>query len=146
MLPLRSNNPLAPAAYNGLSSIGPNFEDGGFCKQSPTFTIATAYGTILNTQTLLDKDADFLVTAIYNTSGNTEFAFRIADQNGYYLMDNFLSSYVFLNSQNVGVPFILPIPMRFPRGSSILVDFTDQSGATNTTYSLLFEGIKHFIY
>ena len=146
MLPLRTNNPLAPAAYNGLSSIGLDFEDGMFGKQSPTYTIASAYGTILNQQCLLDKDADFLLTAIYNTSGNTEMAFRIADQSGYYLMDNFLSSYVFLNSQSVGIPFLLPLPMMFPRGSSILMDFTDQSGATNTTYSLLFLGLKHFKY
>jgi hypothetical protein len=95
---------------------------------------------------LLDKDADYFLTAIYNTSGITSFAFRIADQAGHYLMDNFMSAFVFQNSQFVGIPFILPIPMFFPRGSSVLLDFTDQSGLTNQVVSLLFRGIKHFVY
>jgi len=145
MLPLRQNNPLAPAAYNGLSSIGSDFEDGDFCKTAQ-FVIA-ANSTNLNLGVQLDKDADFLLTAIYALSDQTGggFAVRFADQSGYYLNDNFLSSFALtIASTGVGIPFVLPIPLRFPKGSQILIDLIEQSGHTNTI-QFLFRAMKHFV-
>lgn len=142
MLPLRANNPLAPAAYNGLSSIGPDYEDEDFCKQTAVIAL-TAGQTLLNYNVQLDKDADYILTAIYGKGRG--YAVRFSDQNGFYLMDNFMGSMAFSTaSSEVGIPFVLPIGMYFPRGSSILIDLIEQTGAPNNV-SFTFHGIKHFV-
>jgi len=139
MLPLRLNNPLAPAAYNGLSSITADFEDGDFSKAN-NYVIPLAYGQLLNQPLQLDRDADYLLTAIYGVAG--EFAIRIYDQSGYYLSDNYWIPPAVNNS---GIPpVLLPIPMRFARGSSILIDLLDTSGSPDNSVTILCRGMKHF--
>lgn len=139
MLPLRTNNPLAPPALNGLSSIGPYFEDEDFCK-TQQYTIPFAYQELLGQTLLLDRDADYLVTVIYGIAG--QFGIRIYDQSDYYLSDTY---WIPPDVTPAGLPdALLPIPMRFARGSSIMIDLVDTSGTNNQVVTVLFRGIKHY--
>jgi len=140
-LPQRQNNPLAPAAYNGLSSIGANYEDKHFSK-SATFTIP-ASGTLSNQSIKLDRDADFFWETINVDAATPPFGLRFTDSTGYQLSDSFIGSFAFASSAGIGAPYVLLPSLYMPAGSAILVDLVDYSGADNTV-TILIQGLKRF--
>lgn len=142
MLPLRQNNPMAPPAYNGLSSIGPGYQDKHFDK---SFTITlTANATVLNQAVQLDRDADFFWEAVAVQYTGQPFAVRFTDSTGYQLSDGFIGSFAFAAVTGVGVPYVLPVPLFMPAGSAILLDLIEQSGSDNGPIQFLFMGRKRF--
>jgi hypothetical protein len=146
MLSQRINNPLAPAALNGLSSIDTMFEDLHFCK-SWTVTL-DASENLLNQQIPLDANTDFFWFAITlkGVSPNQPFAVRFSDSTGYELSDSYISSMFFQENSNVGVgaPVVFVPSFWMPAGSSIVVDLIEQSGATNGPIAFLIQGLKRY--
>ena len=145
MLPIRQNNPLAPPAYNGLSSIDPGYEDKDFGKLA-VYSL-TANQILLNQAVQLDKDADFILSAIeiQNALGTgAPFSIRFADSTGYYLSDNFIGSFAFVDSYGLGSPYVILPSLHFPAGSAILVDIQDLSGSNNGPINVLFRGQKRY--
>jgi hypothetical protein len=145
MLPIRQNNPLAPPAYNGLSSIDIGYKDEDFSKLA-VFSL-TANQILLNQAVQLDKDADFVLTMIIINSGVTpvNFAVRISDSLGNYLNDNFIGSFA-LNNQGLfsANGYVLLPGMQFPAGSAILVDLQNQTNATIGPINFIFRGHKRY--
>lgn len=138
MLPIRENNPLAPAAYNGLTNIGPGFE---FQDATKLFSVQlTANQVLLNQVVQLDRDADFYWTEVYASPNGV--GLRFADQTGYYINDNFIVSGAIVGEDS-GIGFVLPVAMRFPAGSAILVDVSDYQG-TGPLVSIVFRGFKRY--
>jgi hypothetical protein len=142
MLPLRTNNPLAPAAYNGLSSIGANYEDKDFAK-SYTVTLS-ANQQLNNVGVQLDKDADFIWSAVQVSYTGQPFAVRFSDSTGFYLSDSYIGSFAFAASTGIGVPYVLLPSLFLPAGSAIIVDLIEQSGSSNGPIQFLFRGQKRF--
>lgn len=147
MLPLRANNPFAPATYNGLSSIGTDgqgrgYQDKYFCK---SFTISlTAFQNLPNQAVQLDKDADFIWEAVSLLTGSPSPAgIRFTDSTGYQLSDQYIGTFSFASTAGIGVPYVLPVSLFMPAGSAILVDFIELVGAT-PTFQFLFHGNKRF--
>ena len=143
MLPLRQNNPLAPAAYNGLSSIGQQYEDKDFCK---LLTVSlTANQQLPNQAVQLDKDADFIWCAVMASYTGQPFGVRFSDSTGLYLSDAYIGSSAFTApTTGIGVPYVLLPSLFLPAGSAIICDFIEQSGSNNGPISLLFRGQKRF--
>jgi hypothetical protein len=142
MQPLRQNNPLAPPVYNGLSSVGPNYEDKYFCK---SFSVAlTANQTLTNVPVNLDKDADFFWEAVLVNPPGQPFGVRFYDSSNYRLSDGFVGSFVFAANVGIGAPYVLLPAFFFPAGSSILMDLQEQSGSNNAGIQFLFLGKKRF--
>lgn len=152
MLPLRVNNPLAPAVYNGLSSTGIDaqgrpYRDELFVK---SFTLTLAANQTLTNQTVqLDRDADFNWLAVSVQDVPEPWAIRFHDSTGYRVNDSFIGSFAFRGGvrSQIGAPWLLPKPLLMPAGSAILFDIVDQSGPaalTNGPIQFLFIGLKRF--
>jgi len=140
----RLNNPLAPAAFNGLSSITPDFEDLHLCK-SWAVTL-NANQILLNQAIPLDTNADYFWFAltIKGPIPNQPFAVRFSDSTGYEMSDSFISSMLFTNNVGIGAPYVNEPVYWLPAGSSINVDLIEQSGATNGPIYFLIQGLKRF--
>lgn len=149
MLPLRQNNPMAPAAFNGLSSIGydqnnRSYQDKHFDK---LFQVTlTANQTLVNQSVLLDKDADFFweAVSVSGPAGAPPFGVRFTDSTGYQLSDGLIGNFAFASSVGLGVPYVLMPSLFMPAGSAILLDLQDLSGATNGPIVFVFMGRKRF--
>ena len=146
MLSQRINNPLAPAAYNGLSSIDSNFEDLLFLK-SWAVTL-NANENLLNQTIPTDVNTDFFWfgVSIKGVTPNQPFAVRFSDSTGYQLSDAYISSMAFQEGSNpgIGAPFIFPVSFWLPKGSSINVDLQEQSGTDNGPIEFLIWGLKRY--
>ena len=141
MLPVRTNNPLAPAAYNGLSSITEQYSDDMVCK-AITITL-TASQNLLNQTLPLDRDADFVWLATRLVGG--EVSTRFSDSSGYFVNDQYLGAMALSGSTTPGdgIPVVLPIPYVMPAGSALLIDVQEQSGAANVVQYLIW-GLKRY--
>lgn len=142
MLPLRVNNPLAPAAYNGLSSISTDAQDELFCR-SFSLTLAP-YQNLLNQQAPLYKDSDFFWMATTISGPNQPFAVRFRDSMGYQISDAYVSSMFYLANTGIGAPSLYLPAAWMPAGSSIVIDLIEQSGSANGPILFLFWGLRRY--
>lgn len=147
MLPQRQNNPLAPAVFNGLSSIG--YDSQGRAYQDKylpkSYTVTLTAGQSLSNQIVqFDKNADFIWTGVSIQGTGQPFSIRFTDSTGYRISDAFIGSFAFTATTGIGAPFILPKPLFLPAGSAVIIDFLEQSGVTNGPIEVLFLGSKRF--
>jgi hypothetical protein len=142
MLPLRVNNPLAPAAYNGLSSVFTDARDELFLR---SFSITLAPNqNLLNQSVPLYKDADYYWFATSIQGPNQPFAVRFRDSSGYQMNDAYISSMFFQANIGIGAPSPLFPAFWLPAGSSIVMDLLEQSGSANGPIFFLFWGMKGY--
>lgn len=141
MLPQRTNNPLAPAHLNGLSSIGVGYEDKLFCRSFAVDLPVDA--NLLNLQVPLDKDADIFLVALSLQNG-AGFAFRLHDSTGYFVSDAYMDATVVYANQGIGVPYVFSPAFWLPAGSNILIDLQDQLGAGEAGITFLFWYLKRY--
>lgn len=90
----------------------------------------------------IQADADFIVTYITAVSvpATGSFLFQVTDQGSQRRLSN--AQIHSANMSGTGQrPYILPMPHRFPRNGSILIDFTNL-GAVNDTARLDLHGYK----
>jgi hypothetical protein len=138
----RLNNPLAPPALNGLSSITSEFEDRFFAK---SFTVTLAPNqNLVNQAVQLDRDADFIWSGVQVSYTGLPFSVRFSDSSGYYLSDNYVGSFAFAANAGIGAPYIIEPELFMPAGSAIVLDLQELSGNANGPIQFVFLGRKRY--
>jgi hypothetical protein len=140
----QNSNPLAPSwrvAQYGFPEI-----PAGYCIRAAAYfkTLTLAPDASLYAQELaMDRASDFIWNewrfSQYGTQSTTapNIKIRLRDSRGRRVMPDVLEV-----PQTCGM---LPLPMMFPRGSSLYIDATaDDAGASTITFQLAFRGFKRF--
>lgn len=136
---LRTMNPFAPMAANGLMNPSPQgYSDLAF---DYVYQIAlTANQSLKGEQQAIDTDSDFMWRALVFKSDGA-FSIRFSDSQAFFLSDTEIWSD---NLSNDGSsPYTIFPEVPFPAGSRIGIDMTDLSGVVNNI-QLVFKGVKRF--
>lgn len=138
-------NPWASVAGNGLMDASPrNYADIAYdyvydVTLNPNALAAGQY--ILQDQQPLDNDADFVWRGIGINYYTGAFAVRFGDSTSYWLQSARIYYLNIINS--AASPYVVWPEIVLPAGGRIMIDISDQSGASNTI-EIIFRGVKRF--
>lgn len=130
-------NPFAPPGLAVPSPAGMKALSGIYVYERVLTANEVVTGDVLSIYT----DSDFFARGIVLAQATGEFSFRYADESGYYTSNSLISSNAL--PTNASLPFPIVPQLRFSAGGRILIDITDQSGATNSI-QLWFIGTRNF--
>lgn len=139
---MRTSNPYAPPAYNGIGQTGvpQGYRDNAF---DYVFDVVLSANQSLRAQQSIHNDSDFLwrATVINRVTANN-FTVQFSDSDWYYLSSGPIHS---LNIQgDPASPYPVWSEIVIPAGGRIGIDLVDLSGAQNTI-QILFRGVKRYV-
>jgi hypothetical protein len=137
---VRTINPYAPPAYNGMINAAPEgYVDVDF--KVPFDVDLTANEDNSNLARDVPTDADFIWRATIAVDQTGEYSYQFADSQGYQF-SNGLIHRVNLSSSAVA-PSVNGKEIVIPAGGQIGIHLRDLSGAPNTI-QILFLGVKRY--
>lgn len=131
-------NPYAPPGLAVPAPAGMKALSGIYVYERTLSANEVVTGDVLSIYT----DSDFFARGIVLSQNTGAFAFRYADESGYYTSNSLISSSAL--PTNASVPFPIVPQLRYSAGGRILIDVTNLTAVSNTI-QLLFIGTRNFV-